>query len=116
MKPDVNGDWERTEKKFPFGLVLLIGGGIAAAYGAQVSGLAPLIAKVLNKAVESMNDQLALFVLVTAMVFITGVMSNTGMFQFRLFFNITLGFFYLMLACVTLLMPVFRDLAKLRGK
>ena len=95
LPPESAINWANEEKNFPFGLILLIGGGMAAAFGAEESGLASVLASLLNQLVQNLDDVVALLVMIVFMIFVTEFMSNT--------------------ACVTLMMPIYKELAEIRG-
>ena len=78
LAPEVALNWKHEERNFPFGLILLIGGGMAAAYGVEESGLAAVLASLLNDLVGNINDVSSLLILTIFTVFTTEFMSNTG--------------------------------------
>ena len=80
--------WPETERAIPTEIVLLIGGGMAAAYGAEASGLARILSELLDDLTSSLSDEIAVCVITIFIVFVTEVMSNT--------------------ACVVLMMPILR--------
>ena len=89
--------WSKTVSKIPFSVILLVGGGTAAAYGAEASGFAVKLSSFLDDLCSMLNlsDYQTMAVLVSFVVFVTEVMSNT--------------------ACVSLMLPVFRFLAERRN-
>ena len=96
--PDMSGqvpppllEWKQVDKSFPFGVILLLGGGMAAAYGAGEAGLPALIAPVFRDLLEEIPISLAVMVTSVMIATMTEFMSNV--------------------ACVTLIAPIMEKLA-----
>lgn len=67
--------WEAVEKRVPWGLVLMMGGGFAMAEGASKSGLSHLIGQQL-KYLETLPHLLIVVLIVTFATFLTEIVSN----------------------------------------
>ncbi|CAH1798293.1 unnamed protein product, partial [Owenia fusiformis] len=83
-------DWETVWHKFPWGVLILVGGGFALADGAKVSGLSAWISNLLVE-LGSLPPWLMVMVLSFAVSMMTQVTSNT--------------------AITTLMLPILADLA-----
>ncbi|XP_013394197.1 solute carrier family 13 member 5-like [Lingula anatina] len=83
-------DWKTVEKNFPWGVVILLGGGFALADSAQQSGLSNLVGKAFE-GFGDINPAAMAFVIAAVIAGATEVTSNT--------------------ATATLLIPIIGDLA-----
>jgi len=72
--------WREVEAKLPWGPLLLVGGGIAMSSAIKDSGLGMAIGYILeqNKALTTMDERLALVVVLLLVALLTTVASNTA--------------------------------------
>lgn len=75
MKPLL--EWEFVQRRFPWGVILLLGGGYALSKGAKAAGLNELIGQSL-KSLSHLSPSLIQLSCMTIIGFVTEVTSNTG--------------------------------------
>ena len=71
-------DWETIEKKTPWGILLLFGGGFAIAGACTSTGLSAWLGKILAGEIESMGQISQVFSVSTLVIFLTEFTSNTA--------------------------------------
>ena len=71
-------DWETIEKKTPWGILLLFGGGFAIAGACTSTGLSVWIGETLAKKIEPMGNTMQIFSVSTLVIYLTEFTSNTA--------------------------------------
>ena len=74
--------WSQVQESFPIGVILLLGGGIAATYGAQQSGLPLIIAPFFYEIIKDLPFTFSILVTSITVAGLTEVMSNVACFTF----------------------------------
>lgn len=71
-------DWETIEKKTPWGILLLFGGGFAIAGACTSTGLSVWLGQILAGKIEPMGSTMQIFSVSSLVIFLTEFTSNTA--------------------------------------
>ena len=71
-------DWETIEKKTPWGILLLFGGGFAIAGACTSTGLSVWLGEILAENIEPMGSTMQIFSVSTLVIYLTEFTSNTA--------------------------------------
>lgn len=71
-------DWETIEKKTPWGILLLFGGGFAIAGACTSTGLSVWLGQILAENIEPMGNMMQIFSVSTLVIYLTEFTSNTA--------------------------------------